>query len=244
MQGLKSQNNGRMVPLTLLPLKIGSLVAFHVQKVLEDELCTTSVAVSTAEETPLQQLIPRVTVKWPNDILLHSPSAHGSHEKIAGVLIESAQDWFLIGIGINVGYAPTIPSDGANRGRTATCLSQYCSRGAEAASSVATAGGEGADAAGDGIAAAEEAHWIKVSHKLATDIAYDLHSWLHPPSSLSHSAHSGESILEQWKSYVDWDMELTMRDTPQREQVKLKAILEDGRVVVQDVETGDRKSVV
>ena len=39
-------------------------------------------------------------------------------------------------------------------------------------------------------------------------------------------------------------MELTLRDTPKRERVRLKEILEDGRVVVQEIETGVSTTLV
>ena len=116
MNDLKSKNDGRMVPLTLLPLKIGSLVALHTQKLINN---------CSLKPNGDAQIRPRVTVKWPNDILLHPKQ--GSHEKIAGILIESSHDWFLVGIGINVGYAPDIPREGADYGRRASSLSQYCS---------------------------------------------------------------------------------------------------------------------
>ena len=184
------------------------------------------------------QVRPRVTVKWPNDILLHTKQ--GSHEKIAGILIESSHDWFLVGIGINVGYAPDIPKEGADYGRRATSLSQYCS-----SNMVQSTEEEGETSKTEGE------YWIEVSKKLATDISFDLHTWLHTESSSysssisSHnSAHSAESILNQWKSYIDWDMELTLRDTPKRERVILKEILEDGRVVVQEIDTGSTRTLV
>lgn len=216
--------------MTLLPLKVGSLVAFHIQRALEE-------CAATSGET---QQIPRVTVKWPNDVLIHTTqigqsSYSSSHEKIAGMLIESAQDWFLIGIGINVGYAPIIPLEGADYGRRATCLSHYCN--------APDSGGEVGSQ--DRTSEEEEEYWINISKKLATDIAHDLHSWLHPmPSSRPLNEHSGESILNQWKSYIDWDMELILRDTPKRERVTLKSVLDDGRVVVQEVETGLTRTLV
>ena len=232
MKDLTSKNAGRKVPLTLLPLKVGSVVAFHIQKALEE---------CAAKHGSLQP-VPRVTVKWPNDVLIRRPQidpsssspAQESHEKIAGVLIESAQDWFLIGIGVNVGYAPSIPREGADYGRRATCLSRYC-----------TVPAEGGDDAEDGAGEAEE-HWIAVSRALARDVARDLHSWLQPtPSSSPPSrARAGEDILEQWKSYLDWDMELVLRDTPRRERVTLAAILEDGRAVVREAETGRTRTLV
>ena len=231
MNDLKSKNDGRMVPLTLLPLKIGSLVALHTQKLINK--CSLK---SNGED----QVRPRVTVKWPNDILLHTKQ--GSHEKIAGILIESSHDWFLVGIGINVGYAPDIPREGADYGRRATSLSQYCSSSTEIIQSD--------DKEGE-TSKTEEEYWIEISKKLAIDISYDLHTWLHPESrsysssiSSHNNEHSAESILNQWKSYIDWDMELTLRDTPKRERVMLKEILEDGRVVVQEVDTGLTRTLV
>ena len=120
---LKKKNHGSMVPLTLLPLKIGSLVAQQIQRSLEECIGQD------------EQSVPRVTVKWPNDVLLKqsSSTAQSSYEKVAGILIESAKDWFIIGIGINVGYAPDIPKEGADYGRQATCISQYCNAAAAAA---------------------------------------------------------------------------------------------------------------
>jgi len=180
MKDLTSKNDGRRVPLTLLPLKVGSVVAFHIQRALEE-------CVAKDGKTPLT---PRVTVKWPNDVLIRRPQnnpassspAQESHEKIAGILIESSRDWFLIGIGVNVGYAPSIPREGANYGRRATCLSQYCA---------AADGGE--DGAEDGAREAEK-HWIAVSRTLARDVAHDLHSWLYPPPSSPSSSPRGGSV--------------------------------------------------
>ena len=54
----------------------------------------------------------------------------------------------------------------------------------------------------------------------------------------------GESILADWKSYVDWDMVLTLRDTPDRECVTLESVMEDGQAVVKEVETGLTRTLV
>ncbi len=229
IDGLKKKNNGEMVPLTLLPLKVGSLVAFHLQRILIE--CNSHVG----KDTQQKQVMPRVSVKWPNDVLIRTSSDQGihSHNKIAGILIESSQDWFLIGVGVNIGYAPTIPLEGVDYGRKAISVSDFCP--------ALNPKMEGSTKDGTFIdEETDENYWIQLSKKLSTDIAYDLHSWLHHPlsSKHSHNIHSGESILNQWKSYIDWDMELVLRDTPLRERVVLKSILEDGRVVVQEVETG------
>ena len=46
------------------------------------------------------------------------------------------------------------------------------------------------------------------------------------------------------KSWVDWDMELIMRDTPNRERVKLVNVLDDGRVQVIGQEDGIQRTLV
>ena len=80
----------------------------------------------------------------------------------------------------------------------------------------------------------------------------DLHSWLHHSSrdddndvQQQQYRHSiGELILADWTSYVDWDMVLTLRNTPAREHVTLESIMEDGRAVVKEVETGLTRTLV
>lgn len=205
MNDLKSRNSGLMVPLTLFPLKIGSAVASRVQTFLTE--CATG------------DRAPRVTVKWPNDVLLYNPDT-ASHEKVAGILIESSRDWFLIGIGINVGHAPDIPANGVDYGRKATALHKYCN----------------ADILQNELAC------IEIAKQLGRDIAFDLHTWLNSFSSFS--LRIGDDVLDEWKSFVDWDMELVLRDTPNREKVKLKQVLGDGRVVVQEIETGLSRTLV
>jgi biotin-(acetyl-CoA carboxylase) ligase len=206
MDDLKLRNYGKMVPLTLLPLKVGSIVASHVQKFLFD--CAKD------------EHIPRVAVKWPNDVLLYNEES-ASHEKVAGILIESSQDWFLIGIGINVGYAPNIPSEGVDYGRNATALHKYCPRDT----------------------CSKDLNWVDEATQLGRAVAFDLHSWFYPSSS-SSSTQIGDDILNEWRSFVDWNMELVLRDTPNREKVALKEVLEDGRVVVQEIATGLKQTLV
>lgn len=241
MDGLKVKNNARAVPLTLLPLKIGSLVATRIREALEECLPKSIDDNNSCDSI----LMPIVTVKWPNDILLrNSSSVH--HEKIAGVLIETSEDWFLIGIGINVGYAPSVPLEGDDRGRETTCLSRYCHTDADdyivgaVEEMVGVGYGPMKIIVPELDEKEEEDQWIVTSKQLAMDVAYDLHSWLH----YDDNNNVGESILDDWKSYVDWDMELTLRDTPNRELVTLEGVLEDGRVIVKEVETGKIRTLV
>ena len=74
-------------PLTLLPLRIGTLVV----EALGDA---------------------NLTLKWPNDVLLHK-------QKVAGVLVESDGAAIFVGIGVNVASAPMVPNTGPDRGRPA-----------------------------------------------------------------------------------------------------------------------------
>ncbi len=60
---------------------------------------------------------PAPILKWPNDVLLDG-------QKCAGLLIDATpvlnrMDWLVIGIGINVAYAPELPS------RATTCLAAH-----------------------------------------------------------------------------------------------------------------------
>ena len=250
MDGLGVKNNGRAVPLTLLPLKIGSLVATRILQALEAECLPKSIDDNNCCGDGI--LMPMVTVKWPNDVLLrNSTSVH--HEKIAGVLIETYEDWFLIGIGINVGYAPSVPSDGDDRGRESTCLARYCHTDADddyivgaVEEMVGVGYGPMKIIVPDIDEKEEENRWIETSKQLAMDVAYDLHSWLHYDDTNAQQSQRqiGESILDDWKSFVDWDMELMLRDTPNRERVTLEGVLEDGRVIVKEVDTGQTRTLV
>lgn len=96
--------------LTLLPLKVGILVAERVDKLLKQACAHTKDHTS-------------VKVKWPNDVLVNG-------DKIAGILIESqvvdGEIWLLVGVGVNLVAAPSIPTGGPNRGRAATAIQKYC----------------------------------------------------------------------------------------------------------------------
>jgi BirA family biotin operon repressor/biotin-[acetyl-CoA-carboxylase] ligase len=97
-------SNELKIPLTLLPLQIGNILAKQVKLMLKK---TNAV----------------VTLKWPNDVLV-------DQKKIAGVLIESDKDhagnyYFLIGIGVNYRFAPLVETSGNERGRITTCIYDY-----------------------------------------------------------------------------------------------------------------------
>ena len=72
------------IPLTLVPLRIGTLIAPAIRK-----------RISNAN----------VYLKWPNDVLIGS-------KKVCGTLIEIENDNMFIGIGCNVAVAPEVPTSG------------------------------------------------------------------------------------------------------------------------------------
>lgn len=43
-----------------------------------------------------------VHIKWPNDLMLGAA-------KVAGILLERVDDWVVIGFGVNLAHAPTVP---------------------------------------------------------------------------------------------------------------------------------------
>ena len=196
----------RHVPLTLLPLKVGSIVAQQIVQVLETYCCNE----------PDQ--LPFVHVKWPNDVLVEN-------EKIAGVLIESQDGWFLIGIGVNVAYAPQVPTSGPNHGRKSTCIQFFCSCQDDEKNSV-------------------RLDPVPVAEKLGLDMAYQLVDWLQASSpqqqqeSSSANAYAAQAlsaqVLEEWKLWVDWDMELVLRDLNDKTPVVPVEVLSDGRLKVRD----------
>lgn len=90
-------------PITLLPLRVGTLVAREIAHVL-----------------PTPEAKAQVNLKWPNDVLL-------GEGKASGLLIEmdGSTRYYLVGIGVNVAQAPLMPTAGTDRGRTATCLAEH-----------------------------------------------------------------------------------------------------------------------
>ncbi|KAJ1399744.1 hypothetical protein B484DRAFT_246971 [Ochromonadaceae sp. CCMP2298] len=99
------------IPITLLPLRIGTIVASCVAR-----------RVDNGDE--------KVKLKWPNDVLIDS-------KKACGVLIEMDGDMLLIGIGCNVMVAPDVHSSGSGL-RPSTCIAAHSAELAEAARNLAS----------------------------------------------------------------------------------------------------------
>eukprot|EP00536_Pseudo-nitzschia_multiseries_P016876 jgi/Psemu1/222930/e_gw1.1272.11.1 len=195
----------RKIPLTLLPLTIGTLVAELVQSELDD--CGAKTAV--------------VTAKWPNDVLVDG-------NKISGTLIESSGDWFLIGIGINVAHAPSVPTIGTDYGRPAVSLREY----------------------GCGSEDASDDHKSSRARGLGVELALGFHRWMRAntedngsAANANHRRATAESIVEGWTRWLDRDAEWTIRNdgqaTPGRPKVvELLDVLPDGRIRVRNKDTG------
>ncbi len=97
------------VPLTLLPLQVGILVAERVHAIVR--ACSSSSK-------------PKVTVKWPNDVLINDA-------KVSGCLIEHFSNdrnlsWFLVGIGVNVAETPPLQGLPGSHKRAPTSLQEWC----------------------------------------------------------------------------------------------------------------------
>lgn len=72
----------------------------------------------SSSEQGLDSSHSRVSLKWPNDVLIGG-------SKVAGVLIEAELPFLLVGIGVNVRHKPDVPRQGPDRGRPATCLADF-----------------------------------------------------------------------------------------------------------------------
>jgi len=78
----------------------GNLYASFIYKTVErDPRLSYAVAVAIAETLISFGLKPQI--KWPNDVLIDG-------KKISGVLIEYAQNFVIVGIGINIETCPTV----------------------------------------------------------------------------------------------------------------------------------------
>ncbi len=79
----------------------GNLYASFIYKITErNPKISYAIAIAVAETLMEFGLTPKI--KWPNDILVNG-------KKISGILIEYAQNFVIIGIGINIKTCPTVP---------------------------------------------------------------------------------------------------------------------------------------
>eukprot|EP00903_Cladosiphon_okamuranus_P015882 g14668.t1 len=197
------------VPLSLIPLRVGSLIAPEIQRRLlsssrhcaegGNTLPSSPSSLGGAEAKPApeqqqqQQQQPRVSLKWPNDVLLGG-------SKVAGVLIEAELPFLLIGIGVNVRHKPEVPQQGPDRGRPAACLGDF------------------------GVDSSDEA-----VRELSAALTEKLCSW-------ASGTDSASAALSEFSRWVDWSLPLEIRD--EGRAVTAVGIAPDGRLRVVDPSSG------
>ena len=197
------------VLLTLLPLQIAVLVADRAETILKHHCGSENV--------------PRVRVKWPNDVLV-------DQAKLSGTLIESAssannETWFLIGIGVNVQHAPSLAASPGKQVRPAVSLQECCN--AQHAASLP----------------------MRTALYLGTDLAYALADWvLDNQHGVSREA-ANQAVLNAWKAKADFGTSYEIRsnnvgdeETPgyQGEQVVAVDIAPDGQLKVRGANGQER----
>ncbi|CAN0023823.1 unnamed protein product [Ascophyllum nodosum] len=106
------------VPLSLIPLRVGTLIAPEIQRTLQQRPTPAAPGGREPAQPGVVLPQPRVSLKWPNDVLLDG-------DKVAGVLIEAELPFLLVGIGVNVRNKPDVHQQGPDRGRPAACLAEY-----------------------------------------------------------------------------------------------------------------------
>lgn len=179
------------IPLTLFPLQIGVVMAQNIHRVLE--------------HLDLKDDMPNVTVKWPNDVLVND-------KKIAGVLIENEKDCngqyrFLVGIGVNNRYAPTVETTGKERGRETACIYDFKDNGDM-----------------------DEEVAVMEARQLAVDIANDIKSWIEIQKIDPEGSKS--MIVNTWLQWADFSRKFVLRDEPGNETVMPIDLESDGRLRV------------
>ena len=188
------------VTITLLPLQIGVFVAERVFNLIE--LCRiNSVHDNPANEADKIQLkFPKVSVKWPNDVLV-------DQRKISGTLIETenvsyndsstySTSWMLIGIGVNVASAPRNLMSMNRPGkhiRPPCCIQDFCDPSFNEI---------------DGL------HSIKLPSDTAMILGQDLAStiadWVLNDSMVDNGVREGQ-LIKRWRSFAEWGMQYELR---------------------------------
>ena len=233
------------IPLTLLPLQIGVILAEQVQSMLAGNLNGNGTGTGTGngngngngntnKNTNTNRAL--VRLKWPNDVLVNEC-------KIAGVLIESEKDhdgnyYFLVGIGVNYRHAPKVDTEGNNRGRVATCIHDLLSNeDANATAEMEEDGGAGAGA-GAGCEYDESDNGVEEAKALGIRIAKAIKAWIEVQKNWDGAA---DAIVSNWERWAgDFGARLVLRDEPGNETVITLGLEKDGRLRVKGQDGKER----
>lgn len=233
-----------VIPLTLFPLQIGTLLTQRVSDMLlnhnRNHNHKNVGAGVGAEKVKEQEQVQdpkveekdkvKVTVKWPNDVLVNQ-------KKIAGVLIESDQDhsgcyYYLVGIGINYKYAPVVNTNmnGANatdsqRGREATCICDYIP-----CNNAINEDGNEDDNDNDAISTTK-------AMELGQNVAKDVMDWVKLQKTWDGAA---DAIVPNWERHFECGTKYIMRDDPNQEVVTSVGIEKDGQLRVKGMNGVER----
>jgi len=204
-----------VIPLTLFPLQIGTLLTQRVSDMLNHK----NIDVDVEDVEKVQDA--KVTVKWPNDVLVNQ-------KKIAGVLIESDQDhsgcyYYLVGIGINYKYAPMVNTTGSQMGRESTCICDYIP-------SISTVDEDENENENDATSTAK-------AMELGQNVARDVMDWVKLQKSWDGAA---DAIVPNWERHFECGTKLIMRDDPNQEVVMSVGIEKDGQLRVKGMNGVER----
>ncbi len=150
---------------------------------------------------------PNLALKWPNDLFYKG-------NKVAGILIESHKDFFMVGIGINIVASPTINDGGA----PSACLVD-------------------AGMLPEAVGTCIEGIYQRIMAVMPipdTQLA---------DSDFIDSGYSAETILLNWQAKVDWNRWHRMRDRAGQPLVKPVSVNQQGHLQVSHTD-GSREWLV
>jgi BirA family biotin operon repressor/biotin-[acetyl-CoA-carboxylase] ligase len=183
---------------SLLPLQMGTIVTERIYQLIKD---------ATDHDETLEEN--KLTIKWPNDVLLNE-------RKIAGILIESDQDYennyyYLVGIGINYIFAPEIETTGPHRGRIATCICDCID--------------------------CTNINGIEEAKELGIHIVHDIKDWVGAQKGWDGAA---EAVVRNWERWAEFGQKLVLRDDTADTTVVPLGIENDGRLRVKGMDGKER----
>lgn len=188
------------IKLTLLPLQIAVEVAKRVDQMIR--ACNPSSSAKT-------------TVKWPNDVLVNDA-------KVSGTLIENtmvgSDAWFLIGIGVNVAFAPNLTESPGKQVRGATCVAEHC----------------------------EQEMPRHAAAVLGNDLASGLVDWI--TDTTVDRARKERQVIDDWRSFAEFGKEYELRGhvaaedagAHEGERVVSVDIMDDGQLLVRGANGRER----